>query len=400
MTQPITLAALEQLIRNGKARFPAALQAAYEEDRSIFLAMSTRRLIPRSIIGYNLFLPIDIWLLPKTAWLTITLHLAVVTPFMIYGALLIHREPRPVIRDTVMAFIPILITLQIMLVFRLNSGQNAWSYQYLAILVMVYTNINQMIGMRFALLASAGTALLYLVALLTSAAPSPVKIMSCALMLSAGYLSLESKAVLERGNRNQFLRRLRESLQRHEAEDVASRDALTGLPNRRQLDDRIEAIWSHAAADPRKIAFVMIDIDHFKLFNDEYGHPAGDHCLKRVAGAISSVLRGRDDLAVRFGGEEFVLLLPQTNLDTAIQIAERVRRAIETLAIPHEHSPTGSCVTASLGVAAGTTEQDSADLIIAADEALYAAKRNGRNQVDPPYVAVEAKAAKLRRSAS
>jgi len=400
MTQPITLGALEQLMRSPRSRFPAAVQAAYEDDRRTSLASATIKLVPRSIIGYNLFLPIDIWLLPKTAWLTLTLHLAVVTPFMVYGALLVRREPRPVIRDTVMAFIPILITLQIMLVFRLNTGQNAWSYQYLAILVMVYTNISQTLSIRFAVLASAGTALLYLVAVLTSAAPAPVKIISCALMLSAGFLSLESKAALERSNRSQFLRRMRESLQRHEAEDVASRDALTGLSNRRQLDERIEAIWSAEKPADHAVAFVMIDIDHFKLFNDEYGHPAGDHCLKRVAGAISSVLRGRDDLAVRFGGEEFVLLLPHTNADTATQIAERVRRAIEALSIPHEHSPTGQCVTASLGVSSGSTAQNAADLIIAADEALYAAKRNGRNQVHPPFIAAEPRAAKLRRSAS
>jgi diguanylate cyclase (GGDEF)-like protein len=398
MTQPITLAALEQLLRARDASFPAPLQAAYEDDRRRFLEVAARTLMPRTIIGYNLFLPIDIWLLPKTAGLTLALHLAVVTPFMIYAALLIRRESRPEIRDAVLAFVPILITLQIMLIFRLNTGQNAWCYQYLAILVMVYTNISQILGFRFALFASAGTMLLYLAAVLTSAAPEPVKIISCALMLSTGYLSLESKAALDRGNRNQFLRRLRERLQRYEAEDVASRDALTGLSNRRHLDERIETIW--AAKNPaQKIAFVMIDIDHFKLFNDEYGHPAGDHCLKRVAGAISSVLRGQDDLAVRFGGEEFVLLLPDTNVETAIQIAERVRRAIESLAIPHAHSPTGHCVTASLGVAAGTAAEDSAALIIAADEALYAAKRNGRNQVHPPFMALEAKPAKVRRSA-
>jgi len=399
MTQATTLTALEQLIRNGRARFPAPLQAVYEDDRRKFMEFSARTLLPRTIIGYNLFLPIDIWLLPKTAWLTLALHLAVVTPFMVYGAFLVRREPRPAIRDTVMAFIPILITLQIMLIFRFNTGQNAWSYQYLAILVMVYTNISQTLGLRFAWLASAGTALLYIAAILTSAAPEPVKIVSCVLMLSAGYLSLESKAALERGNRNHFLRRHRERLQRYEAEDVASRDALTGLSNRRHLDERIESIWSNPTPDAQKIAFVMIDIDHFKLFNDEYGHLAGDLCLKRVAGAISSVLRGQDDLAVRFGGEEFVLLLPHANLETAIQIAERVRRSIETLAIPHEHSPTVHCVTASLGVAAGSAAQEASTLIIAADEALYAAKRAGRNQVCPPFMSLEPKPAKLRHPA-
>jgi len=399
MTQPITLAALEQLLKSKRPRFPAPLQAAYEDDRQRILATYSRVLLLRSIVGYNLFIPIDVWLLPKTAWLTLTLHLAIVTPVMVYAAALIRREPRPAVRDSVIALGPVLITLQIMIIYRLNSGENAWSYQYLTILVIVFTNVNQVLGMRFTVVASAGTVLVYLAGILTSAAPPPVKVISCALMISAGCLSLENKAAMERGNRNHFLRRMRESLQRDEAESVASRDALTGLSNRRHLDERIAALWAGQNAAAQDIAFVMIDIDHFKLFNDFYGHPAGDHCLKRVAAAISSVLRGQDDMAVRFGGEEFVLLLPDTNLETAIQIAERVRRSIETLAIPHEDSPTGHCVTASLGVAAGSAAQDSANLIVAADEALYAAKHAGRNQVFPPFMSLEPKPVKRRRSA-
>jgi len=179
------------------------------------------------------------------------------------------------------------------------------------------------------------------------------------------------------------LRRLADQMLRDEAANEASRDALTGLANRRALDRRTDELWEAHVAVP--VAVVMVDVDHFKLFNDFYGHPAGDVCLKRVAGAIASELRGENDLAVRFGGEEFVLLLPDTDLAMAVQIGERVRRAIEALAVPHETSPTSDVVTASLGVAAAILGAKTAAMLVAgADAALYEAKRNGRNQVWPP----------------
>lgn len=164
---------------------------------------------------------------------------------------------------------------------------------------------------------------------------------------------------------------------------LASLDGLTGVPNRRIFDERLNAEWRACRRSGSALSLLMVDVDHFKLYNDHYGHLDGDQCLKSIASALaSSVERGRDMLA-RFGGEEFVCLLPDTDLEGAKHIAEKLRQAVEELAIPHVESKTAATVTVSLGVA--TTARCDAleppDLLKVADEQLYLAKQSGRNRV-------------------
>ena len=164
---------------------------------------------------------------------------------------------------------------------------------------------------------------------------------------------------------------------------LASLDGLTGVPNRRIFDERLDAEWRACRRSGAPLSLLMVDVDHFKLYNDHYGHLDGDQCLKAIASALAScVERGRDMLA-RFGGEEFVCLLPDTDLEGAKHIAEKLRQAVEGLAIPHVESKTAATVTVSLGVA--TTAQCDAleppDLLKVADEQLYLAKQSGRNRV-------------------
>lgn len=163
---------------------------------------------------------------------------------------------------------------------------------------------------------------------------------------------------------------------------LASLDGLTGVPNRRIFDERLDAEWRACRRSGSPLSLLMVDVDHFKLYNDHYGHLDGDQCLKAIASALaSSVERGRDMLA-RFGGEEFVCLLPDTDLEGAKHIAEKLRQAVEGLAIPHVESKTAATVTVSLGVAT-TAECDALeppDLLKVADEQLYLAKQSGRNR--------------------
>jgi diguanylate cyclase (GGDEF)-like protein len=384
MTAAITLAGLEQAIKSGSPRLPPSLDDAFEQDRRNDLASATKTIILRSVVGYNIFLPLDFLLLPNTAWLATFLHVCIVTPYMVFAVLMLRRNPGPLLRDTLGMMIPILIISQIMIIYRLNSGVAATQYQYLAVLVMVYTNNNQLLTMRFATLSSAITGGVYLLAMLTGPSPETARITGVAMMGGAAYLSLDAKARLYQSARLTFLRQMHDRLQRDEAENEASRDALTGLSNRRHFEDRIAALQNdNPSSEP--VALIMVDIDHFKLFNDSYGHPAGDHCLRRIAGVLAATLRGEQDLAIRFGGEEFLLLLPNTNLETAIQIADRVRLAIEAMAIPHEASPTSHIVTATLGAAAAPLTTPPETLLAQADSALYAAKRAGRNQVKPSF---------------
>ena len=196
--------------------------------------------------------------------------------------------------------------------------------------------------------------------------------------------TLATSHTLERSTRRSFLLSLRDRQRHDELEQIARRDPLTGLGNRRHLDDTFEELWPRAQAHRENIALLMLDIDKFKPFNDCYGHLAGDTCLKRVSAVVAAELRGPQDVAARFGGEELVMVLGNMDLGEGIRIAEQIRRAIEAVAIPHEASRRG-IVTVSIGVTAGIPSQELTqhDFLEAADAALYAAKRNGRNQVWP-----------------
>ncbi|NBB93331.1 MAG: diguanylate cyclase [Gammaproteobacteria bacterium] len=163
-----------------------------------------------------------------------------------------------------------------------------------------------------------------------------------------------------------------------ELERQATTDALTGLPNRRILDDRLgrEIARSRRHGDP--LSVVIGDLDHFKRVNDEFGHAAGDEVLHAVGETMQQHLRA-EDLAVRWGGEEFLLLLPSTSLDQAVQVADKVRRAIA--AVPIDCQDRAVPVTISLGAAQLAAGEEVADLVRRADDAMYRAKKAGRNRV-------------------
>jgi len=171
-----------------------------------------------------------------------------------------------------------------------------------------------------------------------------------------------------------------------ELEALALQDGLTGLANRRSFDQKLQSEWRRTLRQGGEMALVLLDLDHFKDFNDLYGHQAGDDCLKAVAACLQGKVRRASDIACRYGGEELALILGATDLDGARSLAEEVREAIASLAIPHERSQTG-CVTASIGVAAvvargGGTIRMPEGLIQSADHALYRAKSAGRNAVE------------------
>jgi diguanylate cyclase (GGDEF)-like protein len=164
-------------------------------------------------------------------------------------------------------------------------------------------------------------------------------------------------------------------------EELSIRDPLTGLFNRRYFAAVLESEWRRTGRVRGLLAIIMLDVDHFKLFNDTYGHVAGDECLRRVAGAISFVNR-EGDLLVRYGGEEFVAILQDADLDGALLVAEKMRAGVEQLAISHTASPTAAHATISLGVASCVPMPGlvAEDLLAAADHALYLAKKQGRNR--------------------
>jgi len=163
---------------------------------------------------------------------------------------------------------------------------------------------------------------------------------------------------------------------------MASHDMLSGLANRRGFQSRLDFEWFKAQQTGEQLSLLMIDVDHFKLFNDTYGHLEGDACLQRVGEALTRIASQTKGFAARYGGEEFCLMLPATGVDTAIAVGETVRAAVQALALPHTTS-SYQTVTVSIGVAhtSPNEAQQPIDLIEAADAALYAAKHRGRNAV-------------------
>jgi len=186
---------------------------------------------------------------------------------------------------------------------------------------------------------------------------------------------------LERDAAFQALREMQEQLEESnkKLQELSSLDGLTGIANRRQFDESLDKEWRRSSRNESPLSLILIDIDFFKPFNDNYGHQAGDDCLIRVAAALKDAIVRPADLIARYGGEEFTAILPDTDAKGAAVVAEHLRVAVESLNIPHEHSTTTDHVTISLGIADKTDLPDLESLIQKADECLYTAKESGRN---------------------
>ncbi|MRW88930.1 diguanylate cyclase [Duganella sp. FT80W] len=165
--------------------------------------------------------------------------------------------------------------------------------------------------------------------------------------------------------------------------ELSMSDGLTGVANRRNFNDTVDAEWRRCARAGLPLSLIMIDIDHFKLYNDHYGHQAGDACLQVIAAAMKGCATRPQDLLARYGGEEFILLLPQEGPDGTEVIANRIQDEVRKLGLPHAASPTASQVTLSMGLATAMPPLEGSEpspLIRIADANLYRAKQSGRNR--------------------
>jgi diguanylate cyclase (GGDEF)-like protein len=203
-------------------------------------------------------------------------------------------------------------------------------------------------------------------------------------IVCANAIGIAGAYALEHANRTSFL-------ERRLLVEIAELDGLTRLLNRQTFETRVHAAWRSAMSERRAVTVIMIDVDHFKLYNDNYGHQAGDECLRKVAAAVRSAVQMRPgDFVARYGGEEIIAVLSDRSTDDAKEIAQRIVREVAALDIPHASSMNGACVSVSVGAATQlppiTSSYDA--IVRLADGALYTAKRQGRNQC----VAVEARA--------
>jgi diguanylate cyclase (GGDEF)-like protein/PAS domain S-box-containing protein len=167
-----------------------------------------------------------------------------------------------------------------------------------------------------------------------------------------------------------------------ELEQLATHDGLTGIVNRRGFDEKIQAEWSRESRNQLPLSLIMVDVDHFKRFNDTYGHQMGDDCLKQLAAVLSESILRPTDLVARYGGEEFAVIMPSIDEQGAGAVAQRIAEKLAVRAIPHSGNEGVGRVTVSMGIATMTPTQSKSpdDLILLADRALYQAKKDGRNR--------------------
>lgn len=194
-----------------------------------------------------------------------------------------------------------------------------------------------------------------------------------------------SKSYIHQIERDAAFQALRETQKQLEESNrklqaLSTLDGLTGIANRRHFDESLDKEWRRAKRNDLPLSLILIDIDFFKPFNDNYGHQAGDDCLIQVAKALDGCIARPTDVIARYGGEEFTAILPDTDLNGAATVAEKLRTTIEELAIPHAHSSAADHVTISLGIAQSDGSTDTETLIKQADAALYEAKESGRNR--------------------
>ena len=234
-----------------------------------------------------------------------------------------------------------------------------------------------MLGLSFgaALRTSIVVPIAYAVAAGVAGLPVPVAIYNLFILLCANLFAGAGSYALERANRQAFL-------EHKLLAEVASHDGLTGLLNRSAFESRVRTIWSQSVRDGSSVTVLMLDIDHFKAFNDRYGHQAGDDCLRRVAAAVRGTARRPLDVVARYGGEELIAVLPGSDRAHGTQLASELVAAVSALGIAHAGSATRPHVTISVGVVTVEVKREPSheSAIRLADRALYAAKEQGRDR--------------------
>lgn len=384
---------VERTIQRGFRRlvFPAQLEQLFMQqaaaDRMFFITLSGLA----AAVLFLFLLITDHLMTPDTARLSIVLRVFVYPPTLVIGLMMMYRLPQPKLREWLVGLAGCFASV-ICLIIVLASN-SPWSFAYVVILNVVIVYANTIARFWPAVLMC--LTVLAEHALVVAVKPDnlgQIALPSTILLISTVVFTLYYNYRLEHDERLAFLLNLRErALQAQQKAaslrlaHTAKHDALTEVANRRHFDEYLSQVWAYAQQQSLPVALMLVDVDHFKAYNDHYGHQAGDACLRELSQTLASSFRRPGDLVARWGGEEFAVVMTDASLDAARAAAERARVAIMQRGIPHEHSSCAPVVTASMGIAsivpsaAGSIDE----LILLADEALYAAKGRGRNRVWP-----------------
>lgn len=352
-----------------------------------------------ALLVFDAFLLVD-WLMANDVFMfSVTVRLLVFTPL---GCLLMWSLRRYFanviafkrwwLTDLVIVLSGWAAALCLALILLKSQSPLAMYYHAGFMVVMLYGTLVQQLETKLGVVFLLGILALHaLCAAYGQPMPMPLRVAMLEILLVTAAFSLIGMITVERSRRRRYLllrreRNLSESLLgvNMQLQQLSRSDVLTGVGNRRHFHEYMQQVWERASGSGTPVSVLMLDVDHFKAYNDRYGHPAGDECLKQVAQSVVGSLRTSGDFVARYGGEEFVAVLPNTSSEIAEQAAERVRQGVEALAMRHEGSSTSPVVTISVGVATvipGEAGMDADKLVSCADRALYDAKKGARNRV-------------------
>lgn len=385
---------IEQTMAQGFAllRFPPELERQYDKDTAP--ARLKALIIAGTVVAFviNLFLIADYAMVNDMFGKAVMLRTWMYTPMVLAGMWIMSRVPSPLGRE-LMAVMAGLHAAAIQ-VYLCVSSESVHAQAYLTGLSMLVIYVNVFTRTQFWVAVPYTLSINLIFGLALTMLPQVDWSLAVPIALVLGGTTLFSLAhvySLEQEERHNYLMSVRQRMMSHELrlanerlERVSRADALTQVANRRHFDEFLAQLWERARIDNTEVSLLMLDVDHFKMYNDHYGHPAGDACLVKVAKSLRHSLRRPGDLVARYGGEEFIAVLSKTAADQAIAAGERVRSAIEALGLEHAQSPSHARVTVSVGVATMRPQDKGASpqsLIALADQALYQAKNRGRNRV-------------------
>jgi diguanylate cyclase (GGDEF)-like protein len=391
----LAIAQIERLSRRGFQRLalPEPLENGFEQ--STFVQRSERLWVEGLIaIGlYNIYVIADYFIRGGGSWFPLQIRLCVITPIALLINISVRWRPNKIYRETSIALASCLIGITHLY---LESSIGAISSAYAQvgmIATLIFVNVVMRSQFAYAVASSAILLMSDLVFLhqdhFLSASD---KLLGITLAVCAVSMTVVANYSIGRDERLGYLMRLRSEIQSSELsflnvelQKISYIDNLTGLANRHSYELQFSKLWKEAVDSERCLSAIVIDLDHFKITNDTRGHLYGDRVLVRVAALLLQSLRCKDDFAARFGGEEFVVLLPETNREGALIVAERIRKLVEVAGSPALPEP-GShprLSTVSCGVATCWPDELNCkeDLLDSADKALYQAKSAGRNQV-------------------
>lgn len=368
-------------------RFSSPIEQIYEHETGERRSREQTITAMIALLCVNLFLLADYLLIPDVFGTAIVIRLLVVSPFTILTFFYLRFNRSAFVRESISVANVIVITASTAFLMVLSHDPLREIYNHSVLLVIIYATMVQRIRFWYSVVACVAVNVIFSVALFLQDMHDLQHAIAYQMIMIVGTMfTLAAAYNLEREHRLLYLMSLKERLRTDFLEIISNRDALTGLFNRRALDARLLEMKERVAETPVSLAVVILDIDHFKIYNDSLGHQTGDACLKRVADTITAQLREGHDLAFRYGGEEFLIVVNDSDLAGACAVAGRIRKALEQEAIPHPGSSTGPYLTASFGVAHSLLGNATPDEVIAsADVSLYAAKHHGRNQVWPRF---------------